>query len=456
MARKKKKRSPIIWIILAVVVVVVLIMVFGRGKKTKLIKVAADPVAKRTIVETVYASGKLFPATEVEITSNVSGTIVELLVEEGQSVKEGQLLAKIDPEALVSIVERAEATANSVRAQLENIKAQKEQLMVQLNNAKINYDRNKQLFEEGVISQSELEVTETTYKSTLANIEALEKSILSAQFNVKSSDATVKEQKNNLSQTSIYAPMSGIVAKLYKKKGEQVVGTIQMAGTPILNIANLNSIEVRVDVNERDILNVENGDTADIELDAYPDRKFKGIVTRIASTANNLSALQLTSDQVTNFEVRILMSQESYKDLQTEDDRSPFRAGLSASVEIRTNTLSNITTVPIAAVTAREDETSKKKRDYENKKKDKEDQIDELGELKEYVFLQEGDSVRMQLVTTGIQDDEYIEIKKGLDPKQLVVVAPYEAISKKLKAGTKVELVKEDELYKDEKSGWKR
>jgi HlyD family secretion protein len=457
MARKKKKRSPIIWIILAVLLIVALIFVFGRGKKESTTKVAVEPATNRTIIETVYASGKLFPATEVEITSNVSGTIVELLVEEGQSVKEGQLLAKIDPDALASIVERAEATANSARAQLENIKAQKGQLMVQLNNAKINYDRNKQLFEEGVISQAELETTETTYKSTLANIEALEKSILSAQFNVKSSDATVKEQKKNLSQTSIYAPMSGIVSKLYKKKGEQVVGTIQMAGTPILNIANLNSIEVRVDVNERDILNVENGDTADIELDAYPDRKFKGIVTRIANTANNLSALQLTSDQVTNFEVRILMSQESYKDIQTSDERSPFRAGLSASVEIRTNTLNNILTVPIAAVTAREDEFAKKKREYENKKKKKDEvKTEEVGELKEYVFLQEGDSVRLQLVETGIQDDEYIQIIKGLKAKESVVTAPYEAVSKKLKAGTKVEVVKEEDLYKEEGAKWKR
>ncbi len=453
---KKKKRSPIIWIILLVVIVIILLVVFGRGKKDRTTKVAVEEAAKRTIIETVYASGKLFPATEVEITSNVSGTIVELLVEEGQSVKEGQLLAKIDPDALASIVERAEATANSARAQLENIKAQKGQLMVQLNNAKINYDRNKELFEQGVISQIELEVTETTYKSTLAQIEALEKSILSAQYNVKSSDATVKEQRKNLSQTSIYAPMSGIVSKLYKKKGEQVVGTIQMAGTPILNIANLNSIEVRVDVNERDILNVENGDTADIELDAYPDRKFKGIVTRIANTANNLSALQLTSDQVTNFEVRVLMSQESYKDLQTSDERSPFRAGLSASVEIRTNTLNDVLTVPIAAVTAREDELEKKKREYENKQKKEDDQNTELGELKEYVFIQEADSVRLQEVTTGIQDDEYIQITKGLNPQQQIVTAPYEAISKKLKQGTKVEVVKEDDLYKDEKSKWGR
>ena len=460
MAAKKRKRNPLIWILILLVLITGLVYFFSKGPKDKSIKVTAEKVEKRTIVETVYASGKLFPATEVEITSNVSGTIVELLVEEGQSVKEGQLLAKIDPEALASMVDRAEATSNSARAQLGNIKAQKDQLLVQLGNAKVIMDRNKQLLDEGVISQAEFEVSETTYKSTLANIQAVEKSILSAEYNVVSTDATVKEQKKNLSQTYIYAPMKGLVSKLYKKKGEQVVGTIQMSGTPILKIANLNSIEVRVDVNERDILNVNSSDTADIELDAYPGRKFRGIVTQIANTANNLSTLQLTSDQVTNFEVRVLLSQDSYKDLQSTDEHPPFRAGLSASVEIRTNTLSNVLTVPIAAVTAREDELDVKKREYNKKagkeeKENKNEPAKEL-ELKEYVFIQDADSVRMQSVKTGIQDDKYIEIKKGLKVGDVIVTAPYEAISKKLKAGSKVNVVKEENLYEDDKKKWNK
>jgi HlyD family secretion protein len=451
MAKKKKKRS-LFWIVLAIIVIGLTIMYFLSGKKDDSTKVVLGDTAKRAIVETVYASGKLFPATEVEISSNVSGTIVELLVEVGQNVKEGQLLAKIDPEALASIVERAEATSNSARAQLDNIKAQKEQLEVQLRNAKIILDRNRQLVGDGVISKAEFEISETNYKSIEANIQAIEKSILSARYNVQSTDATVKEQKKNLSQTYIYAPMSGVVTKINKKKGEQVVGTIQMAGTPIMNIANLNLIEVRVDVNERDILNVSMGDTADIELDAYPGRKFWGLVTRIANTANNLSAIQLTSDQVTNFEVRVLMSQSSYRDLQVSEDKPPFRAGLSASVEVRTNTLNDVLTVPIAAVTAREDELETKKKDY-NKKAGNETESNNTkeAELKEYVFVQQGDSVIMKEVKTGIQDDEFIEISSGLKVGEKIVTAPYEAISKKLKSGSKIKAIKEEELYQDSK-----
>lgn len=451
MAKKKKRRS-LLWIILAVLLVGTMLYFFLKGPKDNSTKVVVQESLSRSIVETVYASGKLFPATEVEISSNVSGTIVELLVEVGQNVKEGQLLAKIDPEALASIVERAEATSNSARAQLDNIKAQKEQLEVQLRNAKIIMDRNRQLLSDGVISKAEYEVSETNYKSIEANIQAVEKSILSARYNVQSTDATVKEQKKNLSQTYIYAPMSGVVTKINKKKGEQVVGTIQMAGTPIMNIANLNSIEVRVDVNERDILNVSMGDTADIELDAYPGRKFWGLVTRIANTANNLSAIQLTSDQVTNFEVRVLMSQSSYKDLQISDDKPPFRAGLSASVEVRTNTINNILTVPIASVTAREDEMESKKKEY-NKKAGNEEEVTNGKEamLKEYVFVQQGDSVVMKEVKTGIQDDEYIQIVSGIKQGEKVVSAPYEAISKKLKSGSKIKAIKEEELYEESK-----
>lgn len=451
MAKKKKRRS-LLWIILAVLLVGTMLYFFLKGPKDNSTKVVVQESLSRSIVETVYASGKLFPATEVEISSNVSGTIVELLVEVGQNVKEGQLLAKIDPEALASIVERAEATSNSARAQLDNIKAQKEQLEVQLRNAKIIMDRNRQLLSDGVISKAEYEVSETNYKSIEANIQAVEKSILSARYNVQSTDATVKEQKKNLSQTYIYAPMSGVVTKINKKKGEQVVGTIQMAGTPIMNIANLNSIEVRVDVNERDILNVSMGDTADIELDAYPGRKFWGLVTRIANTANNLSAIQLTSDQVTNFEVRVLMSQSSYKDLQISDDKPPFRAGLSASVEVRTNTINNILTVPIASVTAREDEMESKKKEY-NKKAGNEEEATNGKEamLKEYVFVQQGDSVVMKEVKTGIQDDEYIQIVSGIKQGEKVVSAPYEAISKKLKSGSKIKAIKEEELYEESK-----
>ncbi|MCH2023560.1 MAG: efflux RND transporter periplasmic adaptor subunit [Saprospiraceae bacterium] len=407
-------------------------------KKVLIEEVAVEAAQKRTIVETVYSSGKLFPATELEITSNISGTIIELYIKEGDLVKKGQMLAKVDPEALVSIVERAEAATEGSKAQLEAVRAQKKQLEAQFVNTKIVYDRNKNLYKEGIISKADFEAAEATFNTAKANIEAATQNILAAEFTVKSSEATVKEQKKNLSQTRIYAPISGVVSTLYKKQGEQVVGTAQMAGTPILKIANLKTVEVRVDVNERDILNIIIGDSADIELDAYPDRKFGGIVTQIANTATGLNSVtaQLTSDQVTNFEVRILMFPDSYKDLGFKSDRSPFRSGLSASAEIITNRADDILSVPVAAVTARED---------------KEQMVDintEI-ELKEYVFVQTLDSVKIREVKTGIQNDNFIEITEGLEEGEILVKAPYDAISKLLKDGSKIKVVKEKDLYKE-------
>lgn len=440
-----KRKSKKGWYILLILIVIVAATTYYRMKNSKdeVEKVAVEAAQKRTIVETVYSSGKLFPATELEITSNVSGTIIELYVEEGDLVKKGQLLAKVDPEALVSIVERAEAATDGSKAQLEAAKAQKKQLEAQFENTRIIYERNKQLYQEGVISKAEFEAAEATFNTSKANIEAAVQNILAAEFSVKSAEATVKEQKKNLSQTRIYAPINGVVSTLYKKQGEQVVGTAQMAGTPILKIANLKTVEVRVDVNERDILNTAIGDSADVELDAYPDRKFLGVVTQIANTATGLNALtstaQLTSDQVTNFEVRILMLEDSYKDLDTQSDRSPFRAGLSASAEIKTNTATNILSVPVAAVTAREEEEETVLPNSTPKEEEK---------IKEYVFVQTGDSVTMRQVTTGIQNDNFIEIKSGLKEGEVLVKAPYDAISKTLEDGTKIEVVEEKELYK--------
>ncbi|MCP4439984.1 MAG: efflux RND transporter periplasmic adaptor subunit [Aureispira sp.] len=436
---KKRRRSPVLFIVIALVIVAIIAVMMSKDKEEKGRKVATEEATNRTIIETVYASGKLFPAVEVEIASNISGTLVDLRVEEGQAVKDGDILAKVDPEALVSIVERAEAATSGAKAQLQAAKFQRDQMKAQFKNAKIVYERNKQLYEDGVISKADFQASEATFETTQANLDAAEENIKATEFTVKSSQATVKEQRKNLSQTTIRAPMNGVVSKLYKKRGEQVVGTAQMAGTPILKIANLNSIEIRVDVNERDILMVSIGDTADIELDAYPNRKFLGVVTQIANTANNLGTIQLTSDQVTNFEVRILMLPASYADLQKVGEESPFRAGLSASAEIRTNTLNNILTVPIAAVTAREDKDEKKK------KKGTEE------ELKEYVFVVTGDSVLMTRVSTGIQDDEHIQLLTGIKQGEQIVKAPYDAISKRLESGDKVNVVDEEELYKVDK-----
>jgi HlyD family secretion protein len=437
MTRKRKNRKGLYLLLFLLIVGSSAAYYQFKNKKVKPEKVAVEKAQKRTIIETVYSSGKLFPATELEITSNVSGTIIELFVKAGDLVKKGQILAKVDPEALVSIVERAEAATEGSKAQLEAVKAQKKQLEAQFDNTKIIFERNKKLYEEGIVSKAEYQAAEASYNTSKANIEAAIQNILAAEFTVKSSEATVKEQKKNLSQTRIYAPIAGVVSTLYKKQGEQVVGTAQMAGTPILKIANLKTVEIRVDVNERDILNTIIGDSAEIELDAYPDRKFLGIVTQIANTSSGLNSLsaQLTSDQVTNFEVRILMVPDSYQDLDVQSERSPFRAGLSASAEIRTNTAPNILSVTVASVTAREDQA--------NLAVPGEDK-----ELKEYVFIQQGDTVEMRQVITGIQNDNYIEIISGVQAGERIVKAPYDAISKLLNNGSKVEVVQEKELYK--------
>ena len=444
MARQKKRRRG--WIIALVVLLAAVAagVIFRSNQKEQTTKVAVEAAAKRTIVERVYASGKLFPATELEITSNVSGTLIELYVKEGETVKKGQLLARVDPDALVSIVERTQAAAESSKAQLASTKAQRKQLEAQFVNTELTFNRNKELYEEGVISQADYEAAEAAYKAARANLETADQNIRSAQFNVKSSEAAVKEQEKNLSLTRIYAPISGVVSTLYKKQGEQVVGTAQMAGTPILKIANLKSVEVRVDVNERDILDISIGDSADVELDAYPERQFVGVVTQIANTATGLTSLTgttaLTSDQVTNFEVRILLLEESYSDLDNGSTRSPFRSGLSASAEIKTNTAADILAVPVIAVTTRATPKADQKR-LPTK---------EETTIKEYVFVLDADSVVLRPVTTGVQNDTYIQIQSGVKAGEQVVKAPYDAIAKTLEAGTKVEVVEEFKLYASE------
>lgn len=435
MARKRKRN----WLPLIIFGGIIMVLVFytlSKGKKDFRTEVAVEALQKRDIVETVYAAGNLYPVVEVEITSNVSGTIVELLVKEGDQVKEGQLLARIDPDALASVVERAEAAANSAGAQLESVRAQKEQLEAQLRTNKAAYERAKKLFEEGVIARAELEAAQAAYETLIANLQAADENIRAAQFTVKSSQATVKEQQKNLSQTRIFAPMSGTVSVLYKKKGEQVVGTAQMAGTPILKIANLNSVEAQVKVNERDILKVEIGDTASIELDAYPNRKFRGLVTQIANSANNINALSLSSDQVIDFKVHILMLPDSYQDLPSVGGKPPFRAGLSASAQIYTQRIDGVWAVPLAAVTTREDTAASKA-----PASVKEDP-------KEYVFLLRGDSVELHPVKTGLQDDTYIQLTEGINQADTVVVAPYDAVSRQLRQHSKVKVVAEQELYK--------
>ncbi|MCB0688901.1 MAG: biotin/lipoyl-binding protein [Saprospiraceae bacterium] len=443
-----KRKSRLYLFLLLLLLILVSLAIYKSKHRQKGEQVETAKVEVRTIKELVSASGKIFPEKEVIISSDVSGEVVSLLVEEGDSVRIGDLLAKIDPEAYESSVERGRASVNNTKAQLaiskanaENAKAQKAQTKAQYENAKRIYDRNKQLYEQGVLSQAEYESSLSDLQSMEANLVAADASLNSAnenikasEFAVKSSEAGLKELQTSLKRTNIFAPVDGIISKLDIEEGERVVGTIQMTGTEMMRIANLSIMEVQVDVSENDILRVSIRDTAEIEVDAYLDRKFLGVVTEIANSASSVgTSAALTTDQVTNFVVKIRMDQKSYEDLVTPVKPFPFRPGMSASVEINTNTVQNALTIPILAVTTRDIN------------KDKEEETKREENLHEVVFKCLGDTVQMVQVETGIQDDNYIQVLSGLETNEEVVSGPYSVVSRQLKQG--------DFFNRKEKSG---
>lgn len=457
-------------LIIAAVISVILIIVLVIGKKQGWIgksdaaEVSIEKVSKRTIVETVSASGKVQPEAEVKISPDVPGEIIELTVKEGDKVIKGQLLVRIDPDIQKSTVERLEAGLNTTKANLANAKSRMAQVESQFTNAKASFNRNKKLFEQKVISDSEYDAALSTFEVAKNEVEAAKQNVNAAEFNVKSSQAALEEAQKNLTRTTIFSPVNGTVSKLSVEKGERVVGTSQMAGTEIMTIANLNEMEVNVDVNENDIVRVGVGDSADIEVDAYIGRKFKGVVTSIANSANVSGALV---DQVTNFEVKIRILQESYSDLVNTKQPllSPFRPGMSATVEVRTKIATNILSVPIQAVTSRNakdsleinDEKKKDMEDDEEMKSGNEDQVkkaenESKEEIKECVFIIENGKAKLVYVKTGIQDNNYIEIVTGLQENTEVISAPYSQVSKLLKNGTEVQVVDEKELYGKKKS----
>jgi len=452
---KRKRNNTLIIALVAIIAVLVAVAIWKSNTRSDAEKVSVENVQRRTLTEKVAASGKVFPRTEVKISSDVSGEIVELPVEEGDSVVAGQLLAKIDPDAYLSQVERTTAGVNSAKAQLANsrsqvkqFEAQKEQIQSQLKNARDIHQRNEKLFEQGVISDLDYESSlanvqqlEANLRSAEANIEAAKESVRAAEYQVRSAQATLEETKTSLRRTTIYAPISGIISSLSVEEGERVVGTIQMTGTEMMRIANLNEMEVQVEVSENDIPRVSVGDEVDIEVDAYLDRIFKGQVSQIANSALNTTgtAVSLTTDQVTNFVVTIDLDPKSYDDLVSPQKPYPFRPGMSASVEIYTQTVENALSVPIQAVTTREEEE-----DEENPQEGV-----ESDEIKEVVFLipEGADTVRLVEVKTGIQDDTYIHITAGLEEGDEVVVGPYTAVARELEEGSVIERTEEEELY---------
>lgn len=419
-------------------------------------------VSRSTIIEKVSASGKIQPEVEVKLSPDVSGEIVSLNVAEGDSVVAGQELLKIRPDNYVSLLARAEAQMNATKANMEQSKAVLAQSEARLSKAKIDYDRNAKLHKDKVISDADFDQFVSAYTVAKQDLEAAKANVNAANYNVKSSEAALKEAKTNLTKTTIYAPQSGIISKLNVELGERVVGTSQMAGTEMLRIANLNKMEVRVNVNENDITRVSLGDTVLIDVDAFSssERKFKGVVYEIASSANSSGASAVSNDAVTEFEVKIRVLRSSYADLIKGKLSYPLKPGMTASVEILTNRKENIATVPLSAVTTREigaeaKEGMKKEDDGTNAtnsndaleaKKRKEN-------TKEVVFVMEKGKAKMIQVKTGISDFENIEIVSGLNDGQEIIAGPYATVAKKLKEG---DLVKKKDPKAVEKAADKK
>ena len=415
------KNKKILKILVPVVILLLIFTIIGKKAgwfgKAAMVKVAVENAEKRTIVETITANGKIQPETEVKITPDVSGEIVELTIKEGDRVEKGQLLLRIKPDVYISQRDRSVAAISSARARLAQAEAQFLQ-------SELSFKRTKQLYDEQTISKSEFEQAEASYSVAKAEVDA-------AKFSVVSTEASLKEANEQLVKTSIYSPMTGTISMLLVELGERVAGTGMMAGTDMLRVADLSRMEAQVEVNENDIPSVKLGDTATIEVDAYVDYKFTGIVTEIANSAKTTG---VSADQVTNFDVKILVLPESYKDLETKGSEHPLRPGMSVSVDIQTETKSGIITVPIQSVTTRTDTT-----------KIVQKVTDE--EIRTLVFITDGERALAKDVKTGIQDNSYIEVLSGVSEGDRVISSPFSAISKKLSDSTLVEIVKKDDLY---------
>lgn len=462
MAKNNSKRT---WLFIGGGVVVIFLGLFLAKQQGWIGKVEPTVVefgkAKReSIVEKVSASGKIQPEVEVKVSPDVSGEIVALNIAEGDSVVAGQVLLKIRPDNYVSLLARAEAQLNAMRASMEQSKAVLAQSEARLSKSKIDYDRNLKLHNDKVISDADFDQFQSAYMVAKQDLESAKANVKAASFNVKSSEAALKEATTNLTKTTIYAPQSGIISKLNVELGERVVGTSQMAGTEMLRIANLNNMEVRVNVNENDITRVSIGDTVIIDVDAFTssERKFKGVVYEIASSANQSgTATSVTTDAVTEFEVKIRVLRESYRDLIKGKLSYPLKPGMTASVEILTNRKDNILTVPLAAVTTRElggEVAQKDGKDAsggaaEPAKEETAQQTKKRKEkIKEVVFISEKGKAKMVEVKTGISDFDNIEIISGLKEGQEIISGPYATVAKNLKEG---EMVKKKDAKAEEK-----
>jgi HlyD family secretion protein len=460
--QKKKSNSLVKYIIIAVVVMVVALVglrsagVIGKAKE---IEVDFAKAKKTDIVEKVSASGTVQPVTEVKIAPEVSGEIISLTVEDGDAVNEGELLVKIRPDIVLSQLERAEAGLNQQKANVKSSESTLLRAEANFVKAEQDYKRQEKLFKENVISESDWQLAQQNYKVAQNDFAASREQLEASKYIVSSTEASVKESRENVRRTAVVAPLTGVVSKLSVKQGERVVGTAQMTGTEMLRIADLSKMEVRVNVNENDIVRVHLGDTVLIDVDAYStqEKEFKGIVTNIANTAKD----KLSTDAITEFEVRILILESSYMDLIKAGNKYPFRPGMTASVEIITTRKSGVLSVPLAAVTTRgeKDLNAKGTDDSGNGPPRQDHQVVNSDQQKAaakkedkvVVFINDGGKAKMIEVKTGISDYDNIEIISGLDETKEVVIGPFLVVSKRLKEGDKITATKKEEAKKDEK-----
>jgi HlyD family secretion protein len=423
-----KKSNKLLYYLFGAIVVLIIFAVIARKAGwvggVKELEVEVSKAAKTKIVEKVSASGEIQPEVEVKLSPDVAGEIIELNIEEGDSVELGKLLVKIRPDNFISALDRTKANLNQQLANLAQAKAALQRSEAQFTQAELNFERQKKLYEQKVISDADYETAQANYISAQKDLEAAKQNVVASEFIIKSSQATVNEAAENLRLTNVYSPVSGIVSNLLVEQGERVVGTQQMAGTEMLTIADLSKMEVRVDVNENDIVRLSLGDTTVIDVDAYAytGKKFMGIVTSIANTANAKSS----PDAVTEFKVKIRILNSSYQDLVNEGKKYPFRPGMTASVEILTTSKNNALAVPLSAVTTRDN------------------QLDTLAggttKSKELVFINDGGIAKLRQIKTGISDFQNIEVLDGIKEGEEIISGPYFIVSKELKEGDKVKV----------------
>jgi HlyD family secretion protein len=381
----------------------------------------------RSLTESVTANGKIYPFKEVKLSLELPGEVTDIFVNEGDSVVKGDLLLEIEADNYVSSVSQSNAAYNQAQANLSSAKARKSQADAQFQIIETDYNRKTQLYQKQIISAIEFEASESQYFNALGEKEAAFQAVESSGYQVQSASAGLQQTRDNLSRTKLYAPMSGIVSKLNVEQGEKVVGTAQMAGTELITISDFEEMELKIEVGENEVLQINKGDTALIEVDAYLGEEILGIVSQVAYSSN-----ALLDQQVTKFEVKIKLVKTSYAKLTSDESILPFRPGMSATAEIITNKKEDILCTPIQSVTLRDP--------------NEEDNFDE--KIQVVFVFQEGKVIQRE-VKTGIQDDTYIEILSGVNPGEKVVSAPFKAISKELENDLEVKEVSEEELYEE-------